>query len=64
MIGSYTKLVTSSAKAMDTGKLAICSNDNLDGVIKNISTESASINVKQFGKNNIIDCNKWVISKV
>ena len=49
-------------KAMNTGKLAICSNDNLSRVIKNISTEFASINVKQFSINNIIDCNKWVTS--
>ena len=61
---TYWDSISLFAKAMDTGKLAICSNDNLDDVIKNISTEFAPINVKQFGKNNIIDCNKWVISKV
>ena len=52
------------AKVMDTGKLAICSNDNLSGVIKNISTEFASINVKLFGKNDIKDCNEWITSAV
>ncbi|MBB1297007.1 MULTISPECIES: hypothetical protein [unclassified Pseudoalteromonas] len=52
------------AKVMDTGKLAICSNDNLSGVIKNISTEFTSINVKLFGKNDIKDCNEWITSAV
>ncbi|WP_418609193.1 hypothetical protein ACNSN2_15615 [Pseudoalteromonas sp. US3C1013] len=61
---AYWSSISLFAKAMDTRKLAICSNDNLDGVIKKISTEFASINVKQFGKYNIIDCNKWVISQV
>ena len=61
---AYWDSISLFAKAMDTGKLAICSNDNLDDVIKNISTEFAPINLKQFGKDNIIDCNKWVISNL
>ena len=61
---AYWDSISLYAKAMSTGKLAICSNDNLSGVIKSISIEFASINVKLFGKNNIIECNKWVISAV
>jgi len=59
---TYWDSISLFAKAMNTGKLAICSNDNLSGVFKSISTEFAPISVKLFGKNNIIECKKWVIS--
>ena len=59
---AYWDSISLFAKVMDTGKLAICSNDNLSGVIKSISTEFTSIKVKLFGKNDIKDCNDWITS--
>ena len=47
---------------MDTGKLAICSNDNLNNVIDNISNEFQLIDVKLFGKNNIHNGIDWIRS--
>jgi predicted nucleic acid-binding protein len=50
------------AAAMDTGKLAICSNDNLNDVIDNISNEFQSIDVKLFGTNDINNGIDWITS--
>ncbi|MCP4326667.1 MAG: hypothetical protein GY787_33540 [Alteromonadales bacterium] len=61
---AYWDSISLFAEAMNTGKLAICSNDNLSGVIKNISNEFASINIKLFCNNDIDECNKWVTSAV
>ena len=46
--------------AMDTGKLAICSNDHIQDVIDTLCAEFTAINIKLFNKNSTQEAMAWL----
>ncbi|TEW47860.1 SpoIIAA family protein [Psychromonas algicola] len=48
-------------KVMDTGKLAICSDDEIDTVIENLSALFSAIEIKAFRKSASKEAKEWII---
>jgi len=48
-------------KVMDTGKLAICSDDEINIVIENLSALFSAIKIKGFTKSASREAREWVI---
>lgn len=59
---SYWGSIALFAEVMDTGKLALCSNDDLQEIVNNISSEFAAIKIKLFGNKDIKYCKEWAVS--
>ena len=58
---SYWESLTLLLKTMDTGKLAICTDDKIDSIIDDLSALFLAIEIRIFAKSGVGKAKAWVI---